>query len=365
MAFGMKTQLIGFVEETTSGTYNSAVETARPNVRIETGATVDTAVELDGETDFLSGDWGGNDISVPGARTAKVTPPTKMSAGEFVAGTPAKHKLTYAPLLKASGLASVGKSVETTDNVAGTRFFFPSRLYAGKTLSFARWLANNSGTSTKVHRDCISGAVANFSIDVAGRGKPFMLNTEFSGVVESVGDIDLSEMPLFDDANALAIIPDAFLETTITLKNIVDSETTSHCVAKLNFNNNAVVSEIECQSHPSGIQSYYVSDIAPSLSIDPLLRTKDQFDTWTSLIESTLYEVTIASPHIELYIPRAQILEAPIVDSNGIARTAIKFKPLRNIYKDLPVGLLEANMTGYTIEEAMYFIAIKEKASDY
>lgn len=365
MAFGMKTQLIGFVEETVAGTYNSAVETGRPNVRFQTGATLETSIEFDEDTDFLSGDWGGNEISVAGARLGKANIPMKLSAGEFITGTPATHKFTYGSLLKSCGLATVGKGVGTLDNTAGTRFFFPSRLYAQKTLSFARWLTQNSGASNKVHRDLLSGAVANFTIDVGGRGQPFIFTGEYSGVVERVDEIDIAQLPLFDDANALAIIPDAFLDTTISLKNIVDSTITTHCVSKLNFNNNAVVSEIECQAHPSGVSSYFISDVAPSVSIDPLLRSLVDFDTWASMKDGTIYEVTISSPNITLYTPRAQILEAPITDSNGLARTSLKIKPLRNIYKDLPIGLLEADMTGFTIEEAMYFIAIKEKASDY
>jgi hypothetical protein len=212
--------------------------------------------------------------------------------------------------------------------------------------------------------ESLRGCMGTFNISVGGRGQPFLLGLEYQGSVETVEEVDIADIPVFDDNASMHIIPDKFLNTTITLTNLSKNNlATTHCVSTLTLDSGNVISEIECQETESGILNYLITDIAPMLTIDPALRNVSEFDAWGSLVDGDVYKVEIQSESIGILVPRAQMTTAEVADANGFMRTSIAFRPLRNINQTLPVGLLVADVPNP--KEAMYFITISEKTADY
>lgn len=364
MSFLSNTQLLTYELEGTPGTYSVAVETKRPNVRFS-NVTFSKSVEMDTDSTFLSGDWGNDDVASVGARLGTISADLKLTGGLFESGTPATHKLTYSDLFGSVGLGMTAVGTATTDNVAGAYHFYPSSSKACTSMSFARFLRQSCTTTADGYMEALRGCVGTFTINVGGRGQPFVMNFSEQGSVQVVKDVALSVFPTFDDANALPIIPDKFLNTNITITDIsvTPNVSTSVCVSTLSFDAGNTVTEIECQNTSSGIKNYLITDIAPMLTIDPLLRSVADFDAWSGLTDGHIYTVDISSPYISILIPRAQMTTADVADSNGFMRTSIAFKPLRNIDEVTPVGLLPSVLANP--EEAMYFITLRESLASY
>jgi len=359
--FQTNTQLVNFAAESTPGVYASAVETADPFVRFDT-ATFGKSVEIEDNT-FLSGDWGNSEVAGTGAKLGTASLGFKLTGGEFTPA-PIAHKLTYKDLLSSVGLDVVGKGVGALDATAGKYHFFPASSEACKSLSLARFFKEACGASLEGYMETLRGCMGTYSISVGGRGQPFVLGLEYQGSVEKVEKVELVDIPVFDDDAAMHVIPDKFLNTTITLTNLSKGNlATTHCVSTLTLDGGNVISEIECQETDSGILNHLITDIAPMFTIDPALRSVTDFDAWGSLVDGDVYNVEVQSESLGILIPRAQMTTAEAADANGFMRTSIAFRPLRNSGSVLPVGLLLADVVN--VKEAMFFITVAEKLADF
>jgi len=362
MSFLTNTQLLTFKAEAVAGTYEPTVETTRPNVRFS-NVTFGKSVEMDTDSTFLSGDWGNDDVASVGAKLGTVSADLKLTGGQYtVAGSVGTHVLTYKDLFSSVGLGLTEVGTGSADIVGGTYHFYPDSSKACKSMSFARFVKQACGASVNGYMESLRGCVGTFTINVGGRGQPFIMNVSQQGSVESVEDIAIASFPTFDDTTAMSIIPDKFLNTTITLTNlsVTPNTSVSVCVSTLSFDAGNTVAEIECQSTESGIKNYLITDIAPVLTIDPLLQSVAQFDAWGSLTKSDIYKVEIDSANISILVPRAQMTTADVADANGFMRTSIAFKPLRNIDAVKPIGL-----TATVTPESIYFISLRESLPQY
>jgi len=363
MSYLSNTQTLNYAPDLANFTYNPLAESTRPHIRFAE-INVEKTVEMDDSGDFKSGDWGGSMVATAGAKLATITAPFKLSSGEFVTATN-EHKLPYIDLFESCGLGYKGIDVAVTDTAPnGLHIFYPTDTKACKTKSFASYLKEACGSAPTSELSKVYGVMANFNIDASGRGSPIMFNYEGQGVVEDVDNVATSAVPLFDDAKALQIVPSKFLDTTITLTPVDGGNASTVCVTTMNFNNNAVISEVECQETESGLAGYIITDIDPKLTLDPLHKTKADFDSWGALNSEKVYSVTVDNPDFMIYIPRAQMLTATTADANGYMRDSIEWKILRNTDSDIPTGTVVGDWTGVNLPASMYFIIIKEKVAN-
>ncbi|MCF8012579.1 MAG: hypothetical protein K9L56_15015, partial [Clostridiales bacterium] len=252
MAFLKNSELMNFALEDTSGTYKSDVETINPNVRFR---EVDVSVEVESEDDsrFLSGDWGSADENLSGAKMGTINYSLKVAPGEFVDETSldagdAEHSLNYKELIQNQGMKMVEKGTTATDTTVGSYTFFPSKSNASKTMSFARFLTESTASGLNGRVEAFKGGVGSFTLEVDGRGAPFMFNSEVNVAVEKIEDVAEVDIPEFDDSTVNRTLGDKFLNTTITIEDVTDGTSPiEFCVSSLTLNANSEITEISCQ----------------------------------------------------------------------------------------------------------------------
>ena len=368
MAFLKNSELLNFSIENDEGVYNSDVETEQPNVRFR---EVDLSVEVESEDDsrYLTGDWGQTDENLTGARMGTVNYSLKVAPGEFTEETDpgvsedAEHSLNYKELFPSMGLKLVEKNTSNVDNEEGSYVIFPSKENASRTISIARFLTESSATGLTGRIEALKGGMGSFSLSVDGRGAPFMISSEIQGAVEKIEDVDENNIPVFDDSTANRTLGDKFLNTTITIEDLTTGgDPIDFCVSSLTLDANTDVTEIACQ-RGAGINNYIITSIAPTLDIDPLLQTIDDFDYWDGMNEEHTYRVTVESEHIKILIPRAQLNSSDISETDGYMRNALNFRAMRNIDGDIP-DVLDAGDIDNP-QEALFFIQIGETERDF
>lgn len=362
MPFLSDTALLNFSPENPAGTFNTAVTTAQPKVRVKT-ATMSFTAEVSEDSNFLSGDFASNDLGTIGAKLATVDVEMNLTPGEFVA-SPISHKMTYADLFKGCSIAMIGVGVGGVDAIAGKYAFYPASANSCNSLSFARFLRQSCGSATDGFREDVRGAMGNFTIDITGRAGAWASKFSYQGMAVGTTDVLVGAIPLFDDDEAMSVLPESFINTSIEILDLsVDGATAkAFCVSKMNFDAGNTVSDVECQANDSGIVSKLITAMKPTITLDPLLQSKAYFDQWTGVSTGHVYQIKIESPTFQLFIPRAQMVSAPVADANGYMRTELKFNILRNTEETLPVGVTG---TIANKKEAMWFLVIDEIAPQY
>lgn len=369
MAFLETSELLTFLPEAAPGTFNAAVITTDVDVRLrETEWKTD--IELDNsESSYRSGTWFGADESIIGKKFVGATAGIKVAPGEFTPATvpltptDAKHKLNYGFLFESSGMVKVGIDVLPTDNTPGSWVFYPSQTQSQKTMSMARIVYD--AAENKYQVDTAAGAVGNFSLTAEGTSKPFMLKFNFSGRSESVTEVaGAGPIAKLDETKVMRTVADAMRNTTVKLTNLLTSVETQLTITKFGLESGNKLDQIEAQNTESGILNYMISTIAPSITLDPLLKTLSQFNWYQAVTETSFYKIEIDSEFLSVYIPRAQIQTAEIAGSNGTLRNALKIRPLMNLDNDAPVWLPIINRPA-ELSPIPYFLNIKGKLADF
>ena len=367
MAFLKNSELMNFALEDNAGVYKTDAETTDPNVRFR---EVDCSVEVESEDDsrYLTGDWGSTDENLTGVEMGTISYSLKLAPGEFKDETSpsagdAEHRLNYTELLENGGLKVVEKGTSPTDTAPGTYTFFPSKTQASKTASFAYFMTESTSSGLNGRVEALRGVMSSLTLSVDGRGAPFLINGEGNGAVEKIEDIDEVDIPTYDDSTTTRTLGDKFLNTTVTITDVTaGSSPINLCLSSMTLDFASENTEIECQEG-SGIKNYIITTIAPTMEIDPLLKTLSEFDYWTGLREEHTYRIEISSEHIDILIPRVQLNTTDVNETNGYMRNSLNFRTMRNIDSEIPSVLDTSDVDN--AKEAMFFITIGESLADF
>jgi len=364
MAFLSSTQILIQKLEVTPGTGIATIENVSTSERVR---ELEFSMEVskdDEASKYLTGDYAGNDESIIGMKTGTASYSIKVAPGQFgtVSSGVYSHNLTYTDYMANAGLNVVPVGTTASDATPGVYHFYPTSDKASATATIAR-ITKDSDTVAPASGymvEKLTGAMSNLTLSVDGVGAPFKMAFETMGAVDSVYNV--VNISGFNEAGVNRTVADNFLNTTVKITDLKTTTEYSFCINSLTFETGNEISPIECQSSVSGIRNYIITAMNPTIEIDPLLQTLSQFNYWAGFTSEKFYKVEIISEFVSLMIPRAQILNSAIADSNGFLRNTLSMRALRNIDGVFPVGLTP---TPTNVEQAMYFLSIKESPADY
>jgi hypothetical protein len=254
-------------------------------------------------------------------------------------------------------------SATAANNTPATYVFYPEQSNAENTMSIAAVMYDAESDKYTIRQG--AGAVSNFSITAEGTSMPFTIAFDTmarsEGVIEAAGNANVA---VLDETDIMRTVADAMRNTTVKITDLETDVETEFCITSMTFESGNEISQIECQNNESGIQSYIITKINPSLVIDPLLKTLSDFDWWSAVSTERFYSVAIDSEFFHLYIPRAQINTNSIAESNGFMRNELTFRCLINLDGDYPEWLPVASVPT-NVSQLPYFLAINERIAQY
>jgi hypothetical protein len=303
MPFVTKLRAIATKQESVVGTAET-LTTADNNLRLmDLGVTAEVTMDSN-PTKYATGDFGLGE-SIPGPQSSKVTGTTKFWSD----GT---TEAAWTKLAKSCGCA--------TTSAAGGYDLYPSVAAINNSLTIGIYDKSSVTTDTALKYEIV-GAVGNCSIKADGVGKPYLMAWEFTGGLNDIADLAVSSIPAFSASSQ--IIPDRFLAGSITIGSH------SACASTMEFNFGNTVAPVECQSAPTGYAQYIITDVVPTLTINPLLTKNSTYDPWGKLVAGTIEQIVIETAQFKLTIPRAQITTFSVGDRSGIQETPLTFNCLR------------------------------------
>lgn len=298
-----------------------------------------------------------------------------------------QHNLNYDKYLATSGLKEVklfDNSVSESDYQYPVKhLFFPSIQQYENTLSMGIVQKDPKPGRDGIFAD-MKGSIGDITLTADTVGAPFTMAFNYNNGVEEVDDIPAAQMGnfLFDDDSVMRTVADKLLNTTIKVKDIeLDAYVTGEfCVSSLSFAQGNQRVMRDCQADASGIKSYAITGMQPRVEIDPELVSLSDFDYWQALTEERFYQLEIESKYnsptgevvLQMFIPRAQLINSEIGTDEGFRRNAMTWRPLRNIDKTIPVVTYQNATTGADITwdgsdltdaekaEAMYYWVFSE-----
>lgn len=304
MAFLSKLTAVACKAETVPGT-SMALADADNNVRIWDLAISSLDVQMDASpSKYATGDFG-NGESIPGPQSAKITGTTK-----FWSDSPTEAAWTK--LAKGCGCL--------TASGAGGWTLYPSKLAVSNSLTFGIYMLEGAAVPSGLHYD-FNGCVGNCNIGVAGVGKPYEMKWEFTGGLDDINDITSASIPQL--TLATYTIPDRFLNGSFTIGGV------SGCISTMEFNFGNTVAPIECVGAETGYSQYIITEMNPTLTVNPLITRNTTYDPWNDLVTGTIKEIIIETADFKLTIPRAQVQSLGVGDRNGVGEYPITFSCLR------------------------------------
>ena len=368
MSFLTSTQILIHELEATPGTGITPIESYATSERVR---ELDFSMEVskdDEASKYLTGDYAGNDESIIGMKTGTASYSIKVAPGEIRPTSTSgvySHVLTYKDYLANAGLEVTPIGTASSDATPGTYHFYPSATKASATATVARISKDSEfdAPASGYMIEKLVGAMSNLTISVDGVGKPFTMAFETQGAVDSVYNVPV--ISGFNEAGINRTVADNFISTTVQITELGPNGTLvgtpyQFCVNKVTFETGNELSPIECQSSSSGIRNYIITAMNPTIEIDPLLQTLAQFNYWAGFTNEKFYKIEIISAFVSIMVPRAQILNSAIADSNGFLRNTLSMRALRNIDKMNYNGVL-----GTGNAQSMYYISIKESIANY
>ena len=167
-----------------------------------------------------------------------------------------------------------------------------------------------------------AGCIGNCTIATEGTGKPYNMSYEFQGALNDITDVAVADIP--ELSGAQTDIADRFLNGSFTVGGVTG------CISTMEFNFGNTISPVQCIGAESGIEKFGITAVEPMLTINPLLKTQADYDSWSKFTAGTIEEVIITTSQFKLTIPRAQIVSMSIEDQDGILRQNLGFRPLRS-----------------------------------
>jgi hypothetical protein len=88
------------------------------------------------------------------------------------------------------------------------------------------------------------------------------------------------------------------------------------------------VQPIQCQNTESGFSRFIIVGQSPVLTINPLMKSKSEYDYFSKWTEGAIETVTITTDQYTIIAPRCQITSVSNADDAGVIRNEITFAPL-------------------------------------
>lgn len=364
MAFLNSSKLFTYVIESGVGTFDPSVSATDVDIRLRE-LDWGNENERDNEaSEYMTGTWFGSDESIVGKKMVNASYSMKIAPGEYTPATSAAndagHKLNYSELFENCGMEVTIIDGLATDDTPATYVFYPDQSNSQKTMSTA--MVVYDGEADKYQIAQAAGCMSNFSIAAEGTSMPFTVSFETmgrsEGVIEVAGGSDVAEL---DEANIMRTVADSMKNTTVKITDLETDAEVNFCITSLSFESGNELNQIECQNNDSGINSYIITKVNPSMVIDPLLRTLADFDWWEAVSTERFYKIEIDSEYVHIFVPRAQINANSVGESNGFLRNELTFRPLINIDGEYP------SWTTAPAEPTKipYFIGIEERIAQY
>ena len=302
--FLTKLRTIGTAAETTPGT-PIAVSGLRNNVRAWDLAIGSITVEPDANpSKYATGDFGLGE-SIPGNQSASISFNTKFWS-EASGVEPAWTKFA-----KAAGCA--------VTEVDGDFDVYPSKDTVEDAITIGIFDIAGQNAASGLHYE-FTGAIGNCTVSTEGTGKPYTMGWEFTGALNDIKDIAVTDVPVYSGS---VLIPDRFLAGS----GVIGTHTV--CISTMSFGFGNAVTPVQCQNSDSGYKQFVITNMEPTLTINPLLESNADYDFWSKWTEGTIEAVTIETEQFKFYAPRCQITTANVEDSDGVLRTTLELRPLR------------------------------------
>ena len=385
MLFAKKDSVVGVSSDPLDKANNYATPTLS-DVRVRESSVTLTPERDDEDSSYQNGTLAG-DESITGKIVGAAKFYIKGESGEFIDGTSAQHKINFAKFFETSGC----NRIDIKDSVLASTIkfpisylFYPSSTAVNNTITLTEVVTDESKNSVATET---YGAVGTFKISADGTGKPLKIEFDYAGAGETTpnGIWDISPTNTaklaFDTANISQIVAEKYVNTSITITDLETLAVSTFCSPSLMFDAGMEKSVVECQNTSGGIRNNYISGMKPRLEITPMLQTLTNFDFWQGMTSQGKYSIdiivdtTVANiPPIRLFVPRAELLNAPMSDTEGRVINTMTFRPLENLEKTLPTLKYYVQSTGLTSNfsytgsslignelGAMWFLAIGER----
>lgn len=368
MAFLNSSQLFTYVMESTPGAFVPAVSATDIDVRLREMDWSNENERDNESSEYMTGTWFGSDESIVGKKRVTASYSLKIAPGEYTPDSTgsagdAGHKLNYDDLLTNCGLTKLSLSADPLDDMPGMYVFYPEQDNSEQTMSIAQVVYDSESDTYQIAQ--AAGCVSNFSIAAEGTAMPFTISFDTQGrsegVIEAAGNADVATL---DETNVMRTVADAMRNTVIKIKDLETDVETEFFITSLTMESGNEVNEIESQATDSGLLSYIITKINPSIVIDPLLKSLSDFNWWDAVSTERFYSLSIDSEYVHIFVPRAQINTNSVGEANGFLRNELNFRCLINIDGEyptwIPVGDVPAN-----VSKIPYFLGIEEKLANY
>jgi len=298
-------------------------------------------VDFDNESSkFATGDHT-KDNAVSGIARGSVGFDVRNSVGyaSHTGATLDTQHLEYSKYLVGCGLnmTTIAPSDEVTDD--GKFVFKPAVSADCNTVSVE--LVDRKGDYAIGYK--FAGAMSNLVIKADGAGKPITSTFDFKGKVSSLEKYEnAGVVPEYTDDNrnvdAEKQLSTTFLSTVIRFtplgKGGVEGTPVEFDVDTFNFDAGSTVVESTSQADPFGIKTNVITGREPMFTIDPDLKSLDDFDFWSTITTSVEQKIELVRSvgtveSFKLEIPRSQIMSPEINGKDGFVNNKLTCRALR------------------------------------
>ena len=370
---------------------NAFADPVKQDVRVrELSISVDVAKD-DENSKYLTGDFTG-DESIIGMTTSTIDLSIKFAPGQVTSGaSDYSHDLKYGKYLDSCGL----KEVQVFDDVVTSaayqygikHLYYPTIAQYEETMTIDVVERDPGAGKDGIAYESI-GCYGDMSLAADTVGAPVTMSFNFMGGLEDVYEVPAVAIPnlAFDDDGVMKTVADKFLNTTFKITDLeTDVELAGVCVSTLTFAQGNQRTLRDCSSSESGVKAYANTGMQPRLSFSPELTSLSDWDYYKALTEERFYKIEITSKYksadgdeaLQIFIPKAQLINSNITDDENFRRNELEWRPLRNVDKEYPVVTYQDSTTGADIiwdgaemtdaqkAEAMYYIVFSEVPVGY
>jgi hypothetical protein len=203
----------------------------------------------------------------------------------------------------------------------GGYIMYPSLYAAENTMTIGVYDKERGATPSGIFYE-FAGCIGNCIISTEGTGKPYNMKWEYTGALNDITDVTEADIPVLSGVQT--DIGDRFLSGS----GVIGGEELCISTMELNFGN--TVSPVQCVGAISGYSKFGITDMVPTLTINPLLTRQSEFSFWDNWSNGTvLTDTIIETDQFKLTVPRAQISTASVEDSDGVLRNTLTLQILR------------------------------------
>jgi hypothetical protein len=311
---------------------------ADADVRVRNLELSNLEVNIDDESSkFASGDHT-HDNAIVTTKRAGTSFGIRLAVGyfDYLDGGLVGGNLPYGKFLEGCGLVS--SVIDPTDEATsdGIFKFVPAMAGDENTMS-VEFFDQDANIADNIQ---IAGAMSNLTISADASGSPILANFDFSGKINAVQPV--SPVVYTDDPNAVETekaVPNTFLDTIVKITGLADGASYELCVNTFTFDAGSTISEVPCSMFNSGIDHSVITGRNPTLVVDPILESINDFDWWSAVGNGKEYKIELIRTYntmkvFSITIPRGQITAPSRSVSDGFVRQGYTFRALRPLDVD-------------------------------